>query len=126
MQVSRVWEPRYYTNMRTKKSISHASRSLIAGEKSYSQIEKKALPIIFAMKTFINLYIVDNPYYRHHRPLLSMWIKKGVPTHTANKLGHWETILFNYNYKTEFLPSKKKIESRGLTIQTNTKILRIT
>ena len=33
--------------------------------------------------------------------------KKGIPTHTASRLQRWETIVLNYNYEMEFLPSRK-------------------
>ena len=43
-----------------------------------------------------------------HHPLLSIFgSKKGIPTDAANRLQRWGTILLNYNYEMEFLPSKK-------------------
>ena len=51
-----------------------------------------------------------------HRPLLSIYgSKKGIPTHTANRLQRWGTILLNYNYKMEFLSSKKLSHADGLS-----------
>ena len=33
--------------------------------------------------------------------------KKGLPIYTANRLLRWGTILLNYNFKIEYLPSKQ-------------------
>ena len=33
--------------------------------------------------------------------------KKGLPIYTANRLQRWGTILLNYNFKIEYLPSKQ-------------------
>ena len=81
----------------TTKRVVHASRSLIVAEKNYSQIEKEALAIIFAMEKFHKflrgwkLLLQTN-----HRPLFSIYAsKKGVSTHTANRLQCWGTILLN-------------------------------
>ena len=41
--------------------------------------------------------------------------KKGLPTHTANRLQRWGTILLNYDFKMEFLPSKKLGHADGLS-----------
>lgn len=41
--------------------------------------------------------------------------KKGVPMQTANRLQRCITILLNYNYKMEFLPSKKLSHVDGLS-----------
>ena len=51
----------------------------------------------------------------HHLLLSIFESKKGIPTHTANKLQHWGTILLNYNYEMEFLPSKKLGHADGLS-----------
>ena len=51
-----------------------------------------------------------------HCPLLSIYgSKTGVPTHTPNRLQRWGTILLNYDYKMEFLPSKKLSHADGLS-----------
>ena len=62
----------------TTKSIMHASRSLIAAEKNYSQIEKKALVIFFPCKSSINFYIMrislTNP---PSSTIVYIWFKEG-------------------------------------------------
>ena len=41
--------------------------------------------------------------------------KKGLPTHTANRLQRWGIILLDYNFKMEFLPSSKISHADGLS-----------
>ena len=61
----------------TLKLMAHVSRTLLPEEKNYSQIEKDALGIIFAVLTF-HRYI----YGRHftlqtdHKPLLTIFSSK--------------------------------------------------
>ena len=51
-----------------------------------------------------------------HHPLLSIYgSKKGVPTHTANRLQRRGFILLNYNDKMEFLQAKKLSHADGLS-----------
>lgn len=38
--------------------------------------------------------------------LILRW-KKRLPTHTGNWLQNWSTILLNYNFKMQYIPSKK-------------------
>ena len=99
------------------KPIQHASRTLLPVEINYSQIEKEGLAIIFAIKKF-HKYVHDREFILQtdHRPLLAIFgSKKGIPTHTANRLQRWATILLNYSFKTEFLPSKEFAHADGLS-----------
>ena len=91
------------------KPVALTSRTLLPAEKNYSQIEKEGLAIIFAVKKF-HRFVHGRKFalQMDHHPLLSMFgSKKGIPTHTANRLQCWGTILLNYNYEMEFLLSKK-------------------
>ena len=98
----------------SKKPIAHASIVLLPAEKPYSQIEKEALSIIFAVTKFhrylygrfINLQI-------DHKPLLTIFgSKKGLP---VNRLLRWGTILLNYNFKLEYLLTNKIGHADGLS-----------
>lgn len=89
----------------TEKAIFHAGRSLTPAQKNYSQIEKEALGLIFAVQKF-HRYI----YGRHfslltdHRPLLAIFggSKSGVPVYTASRLMRWATILLGYDFTIEY------------------------
>ena len=49
-----------------------------------------------------------------HKPLITIFgSKKGLPIYTANRLLRWGTILLNYNFKIEYLPSKQISHADG-------------
>ena len=99
------------------KPIAHASRTLLPAEKNYSQIEKESLSIIFAVTRF-HRYLHGRHFklQTDHKPLISIFgSKKGLPTHTANRLQRWGTILLNYDFDMEFLPSKQLGHADGLS-----------
>ena len=101
----------------TKKPIAHASRTLLSAEKHYSQIEKEALGIIFAMTKF-HRYLHGRFFtlQTDHKPLITIFgSKKGLPIYTANRLLRWGTILLNYNFKIEYLSSKQISHADGLS-----------
>ena len=84
---------------------------------NYSQIEKEGLVIIFAIKKFHN-YVHDREFILQtdHRPLLAIFgSKKGIPIHTVHRLQRWATMLLNYSFKMEFLPSKEIAHADGLS-----------
>ena len=101
----------------TKKPIAHASKTLLPAEKHYSQIEKEALAIIFAVTKF-HRYLQDRFFtlQTDHKPLITIFgSKKGLQIYTANRLLRWGTILLNYNFKIEYLPSKQINHADGLS-----------
>ena len=97
------------------KVSAHASRTLLPAKKGYSQIDKKALEIFFAVKSstdsFIEVFCFKQTTDCYCQFLVS---KKGIPTHIANQLQRRRTILLNYNFKTEFLPSNRLGHVDGL------------
>ena len=68
------------------KPITHALRTLLLAERSYSQIKKESLKIIYAVKKF---HRREFALQTDHKPWLTIFgSKNGIPTHTANRLQH--------------------------------------
>ena len=101
----------------TKKPIAHAPKILLPAEKHYSQIEKEALGILFAVtKSHRYLHGKFFTLQTDHKPLITLFgSKKGLPIYTANRLLRWGTILLNYNFKIEYPPSKQISHADGLS-----------
>lgn len=101
----------------TTKPIAHASRTLLPAEKNYSQIEKEALSIVFGVKKYHRfLYGRSFVLQTDHKPLLTIFGgKKGIPTHTANRLRRWGVTLLNYHFRMEYVKSKEHGHADGLS-----------
>jgi len=87
------------------KAVSHAARSLTPVERNYSQIEKEALAIMFAVTKFHRMI-----FGRHftlqtdHKPLLQIFgSKKGISVHSANRLQRWALQLLSYDFQIEYI-----------------------
>ena len=73
------------------KTVHHAPRTLLPAEINYSQIEKGGFDLIFAVKKF-RKYIHGREFFlqTNHCPLLSIFgSRKGIPTHSVNRLQRW-------------------------------------
>ena len=110
----------------SRKAVAHAFWSLLPSEKQYSQIEKEALGIIFAVTKF-HRYLYGRRFILQtdHKPLITIFeSKKGLPVYTANRLFRWGTIILNYNFKIEFLTSKNICHADSLSrlIPKNTEV----
>lgn len=78
-------------------AIAHSSRSLTSAERNYSQIEKEARIIVFAIKKFHRKFYGSNfNLIADHKPLVSILrSKKGIHVYTA-KMGY-------YAFRLQFL-----------------------
>ena len=88
----------------TEKAIMHAARSLTSAERNYSQVEKEALALIFAVKKIHKMI-----FGRHftlltdQKPLLSIFgSKKGIPVYSASRLQRWAIILLGYDFSIQY------------------------
>ena len=107
----------------SEKAIAHASRSLSPAEKNYSQIEKEALAIIFAVKKFHKmLYGKRFKLLTDHKPLLAIFgSKKGIPVYTANRLQRWATTLLAYDFELQYISTLKFGQADALSRLINMK-----
>ncbi|XP_055842563.1 uncharacterized protein K02A2.6-like [Episyrphus balteatus] len=93
----------------TEKVVMHAARALTPSEKKYSQIEKEALGLIFAVTKFHRM-IYGRRFSLHtdHKPLLAIFgSKKGIPVYTANRLQRWALTLMMYDFKILYVSTKE-------------------
>ena len=90
----------------TERPIAFASRTLNKAETNYSQIDKKALAIVWAVKKF-NCYL----YTRHfsiitdHQPLTAIFHpNKNIPATTAARLQRYAIFFFTFghNYSIQY------------------------
>nr|CDJ82258.1 RNA-directed DNA polymerase (reverse transcriptase) and Integrase domain containing protein [Haemonchus contortus] len=92
-----------------EKAVYHASRALTPAQKKYSQIEKEALAILFAVQKF-HRFIHGRHFTLRtdHKPLIAIFgTRKGVPVYTANRLQRWATMLLNYNFSIQYVKTSE-------------------
>ena len=83
----------------SEKPVTFASRRLSQTERNYSQIEKEALAIIYAIKKF-HQYLFGKRFilFTDHKPLLGLFSEKGIPNMTAAQMQRWVILLSGYYY----------------------------
>ncbi|CAH8596854.1 unnamed protein product [Schistosoma turkestanicum] len=88
----------------SEKAVMHASRTLTPAEKKYSQIEKEALALVFAVRRFHKfLYGRRFTLLTDHKPLLAIFgSKSGIPAHSANRLQRWALVLLGYDFEIQY------------------------
>ena len=85
--------------------IAFASRTLTKSGRSYSQIEKEALAIIFGVWKF-HKYLYGrlfHLYTDHKPPVTILGPKTAVPTLAAATMQRWAVILQAYNWNIDHL-----------------------
>ncbi|XP_062703979.1 uncharacterized protein K02A2.6-like [Aedes albopictus] len=87
------------------KAIAHAAKTLTATEQRYSQVEKEALALVFAVTKFRRMLLGRKfTLQTDHQPLLKVFgSKKGVPLHTANRLQRWALSLLGFDFNVEYI-----------------------
>ena len=91
------------------KPIEFISRTLTPAERKYSQIEKEALGIVWAVKRFHRyVYARNFELQTDHKPLeLIYHPHKSIPEMGANRIQRWALTLSHYTYTIKFRPTKK-------------------
>ena len=81
--------------------ITFVSRTLTAAEKNYSQLEKEALALVYALKQF-HYYLwgqVNFSLVTDHKPLLGLFSEsRAIPPLASGRIQRWALILQAYNY----------------------------
>ncbi|XP_018401810.1 PREDICTED: uncharacterized protein K02A2.6-like [Cyphomyrmex costatus] len=94
-----------------EKPVAFVSRSLTRAEQNYSQLDREALAIIFAIQKFYR-YVYGRPFtlISDNRPLTRIFQHNTkLPAITSARLLRYATFLSNFNYKVEH----RKAEDHG-------------
>lgn len=88
----------------SERPLAYASKSLTSTQRRYSQIQKEALGVIFALRKFHQfLYAQHFILVTDHKPLIAMFgPAKGIPVLAANRLARWAHLLSQYDYTIEY------------------------
>ena len=80
----------------SERPIANASKTHTDTQRRYSQIQKEALAIVFALRKF-HLFLYG------HKPLLALFGQsKSTPALAANRLARWALMLSQYDYTIEY------------------------
>lgn len=88
----------------SERPIMFASRTLSQAEQKYSQIEKEALAIVFAIKKF-HQFIHGRSFLiqSDHKPLQYLFNEnRQVPVMASARIQRWSLLLSMYNYKIAY------------------------
>ena len=87
-----------------ERPIANASKTLTETQRNYSQIQKEALAIIYALSKFHHfLYGRKFILITDHKPLLTLFDPtKATPSLAANRLARWALMLSQYEYTIEY------------------------
>ncbi|GFW78351.1 uncharacterized protein K02A2.6 [Trichonephila clavipes] len=88
----------------SERPIAFASRTLSGSEKKYSQIDKEALSIVWAVRKFY-LYLKGRRFtlITDHKPLIAIFgSKRGLPVLAATRILHFALILQSFEFDIIF------------------------
>ena len=90
----------------SEKPIAFASRSLTSAEKSYTQLEKEGLAVVFRVKRF-HQYLYGRRFviYSDHKPLKHLFSEdRPVPQLASARIQRWAHLLSAYDYSIAYRP----------------------
>lgn len=99
-----------------ERPISYASRLLNTAEKGYSQLEKKALAVVWGIKKFHNYlygrhFVINND----HRPLETLFGgRKSLSAMVTGRILRWSPTLSTYSYQFKYKPGTKVVNADAL------------
>ena len=88
----------------SERPILNISKILSATQRRYSQIQKEALSLVYALKKFHQfLYGRKFIVVTDHKPLVTLFAPdKGTPAMAANRLARWALLVHQYDYTVEY------------------------
>ena len=88
----------------SERPIANVSKTLTSTQRKYSQIQKEALSIVFALHKFHQfLYGRKFILVTDHKPLIALFgPNKATPALAANRLARWALMLHQYDYSIEY------------------------
>ena len=92
----------------TERPVEYISRTLTAAERNYSQIDKEATAIVWAIKRF-HLYLYGRKFklVTDNQPLVHIFNKnKQLSVMTAARLTRWAIFLMDYDYDITYRSTK--------------------
>ena len=87
-----------------ERPVANASKTLTDAQRKYSQIQKEALSIVFALQKF-HQYLYGRRFIlvMDDKPLLALFgPHKATPVLPANRLARWALMLSQYEYTIEY------------------------
>lgn len=99
------------------KPVAFASRTLQPAEKNYSQLDKEALAVIFAVKRF-HSYVWGRPFkiYTDHKPLLALLGEaKEIQQLYSPRMQRWALLLSAYRYELYYVTGARNVTADALS-----------
>ena len=93
----------------TELPVAYASRTLTNAERNYSQFDREALAVVFAMGKFHN-YLFGRAFtvITDHKPLLGVFSKgKAIPLMASSRVIRWAVKLLAYDFILEYRPGSR-------------------
>lgn len=100
-----------------EKPIAFASRALTAAERNYSQLNREALALVYAIKYF-HQYVYGQKFILEtdHKPLIYIFgPNKGIPQMAASRVQRWAVLLAAYDFDIKYIRGKDNITADSLS-----------
>ena len=101
----------------SERPILNISKTLSATQRRYSQIQKEALAVVYALKKF-HQFLFGRKFIviTDHKPLVTLFAPdKGTPTMAANRLARWALQVHQYDYTVEYRRTKEHANADALS-----------